>query len=86
MRQSSLVTLAEKYLQCLNDVLSRLRKYEKKYGMPTEKFIKKWKSGKIPEPENHDTLVDFMNWEEDYELFLEITRKLRDIIKNQGED
>lgn len=54
--------------------------------MPTEKFIKKWKSGKIPEPENHDTLVDFMNWEEDYELFLEITRKLRDIIKNQGED
>lgn len=44
-------------------VLAELKTMELKYGLSTDAFIEKWRSNKIPEPEDHDTLEDFLEWE-----------------------
>jgi len=44
-------------------VLSELKNFESKYGMITKDFIEKWTSNEIPEPEEHDLLQEFLEWE-----------------------
>ena len=33
-------------------LLSELRRFEEKYGMESEEFIRSWREGLIPEPED----------------------------------
>ncbi|BES82384.1 hypothetical protein PABY_19510 [Pyrodictium abyssi] len=40
-----------------------VRRFEERYGMPTEEFLEAWRRGEIPEPEDPDLLADFMEWE-----------------------
>ena len=44
-------------------VLNELKNFESKYGMTTKDFIEKWTINEIPEPEEHDLLQEFLEWE-----------------------
>ncbi|KKN33588.1 hypothetical protein LCGC14_0802170 [marine sediment metagenome] len=44
-------------------VLNELKNLESKYGMTTKDFIEKWTINEIPEPEEHDLLQEFLEWE-----------------------
>ncbi len=44
-------------------VLNELKKFEDKYGLITKEFIDKWRSKKIPEPDEHIILEEFLEWD-----------------------
>ena len=44
-------------------VLGELKAFEMKYGLTTGAFVEKWRSSKIPEPEEHVILEEFLEWE-----------------------
>jgi len=69
-------------LDTLRWVLERLRKYEEKYGMSTEEFIKAWKNGMLKEPEDPEVLSDFLNWEADYEMLQKTLKVAKNIIQS----
>ncbi|MGQ4915224.1 MAG: hypothetical protein ACP6IU_10865 [Candidatus Asgardarchaeia archaeon] len=62
-------------------LLNELKKYEKKYGMSTASFVKKWRSGSIPEPEKHELLEEFLDWDALAESLEKVEHELKEIEK-----
>ncbi len=62
-------------------LLERLKKFEARYGMSTKDFLEKWRSGKIPEPENNEQLEDFLEWEGLADSLAEVEEELIEIEK-----
>jgi hypothetical protein len=62
-------------------ILSELKIFETKYGMETNDFINKWRSNKIPEPEDHKLLAEFLEWEGLFESLEKVEIELNEIEK-----
>ena len=60
-------------------LLSELRKLEEKYSMDSEEFIKSWREGLIPEPEDPEIHGDFVIWEALVEELEKVEGKLRSL-------
>lgn len=56
----------EEINQKLNDIYSSMRYFEKKYGMKTEEFYKKFTSGSLGDD------MDFFEWKASAELYDEL--------------
>ncbi|MHA1798806.1 MAG: hypothetical protein ACTSVY_10220 [Candidatus Helarchaeota archaeon] len=67
-------------------LLEQLKECEAKYGLTTESFIKKWKAGKLPEPEENDVLEDFLEWEGLSESLEQLESELRVFEKHTREN
>ena len=57
------IDLIKKKIDLREWVLQELQIFESKYGMITEDFVEKWTSNEIPEPEDHNLLEEFLEWE-----------------------
>lgn len=62
-------------------ILEELKKIEAKYGISTLNFIEKWRSEKIPEPEDHIILEEFLEWEGLSESLEKVENELKDLEK-----
>jgi len=60
-------------------LLSELRKLEEKYSMDSGEFIKSWREGLIPEPEDPEIHGDFVIWEALVEELEKVEGKLRSL-------
>ncbi len=60
-------------------VLDQLKKFEAKYGIPTNIFISKWRSKRIPEPEDHIILEEFLEWEGLAESLEKVENELKEV-------
>ncbi|MHA1325595.1 MAG: hypothetical protein ACTSRL_22615 [Candidatus Helarchaeota archaeon] len=60
-------------------IINELGKFESKFGISTKDFIKKWRSKKIPEPEDHMVLEEFLEWEGLLESLEKVDNELKDI-------
>ncbi len=78
---SSIIDVLEKLLARRRWVLQELRRFEERYGMSSEEFVKAWRDGRIPEPEDPDLLADFLTWEGLYE---ELRRLEKQILERLG--
>jgi len=59
---------------------------ESKYGMLTKNFVEKWQSKRIPEPENHVLLEEFLEWEGLSESLQNVDKELKEIEKRIREN
>ena len=66
----------KRLVESINWVCEQLRKLEGKYGMSTEEFISKWRSGNIPEPEDVNIADDFITWDGLYEILITRIKEL----------
>ena len=66
-------------------VLNELKNFESKYGMTTKDFIEKWTINEIPEPEEHDLLQEFLEWEELSISLQKVESELKEIEKRVKE-
>ena len=62
-------------------LLERIERREQKFGISTEKFLKMWRSGELPEPDDSDLLEDFLSWEADAEELESLERRLKNIVQ-----
>lgn len=62
-------------------LLDEIGKIEAKYGLSTKDFIEKWKSRKIPEPEDHIILEEFLEWEGLSESLEKVENELKELEK-----
>ena len=62
-------------------LLSELKSFESKYGMLTKNFVEKWQSKRIPEPEDHVLLEEFLEWEGLSESLQNVDNELKEIDK-----
>ena len=62
-------------------LLLELKKLEDKFGLSTNEFIDKWKKNTIPEPEDPDTLEDFLEWEGLFESLEKVEKELKEFEK-----
>jgi len=62
-------------------LLSELKSFESKYGMLTKNFVEKWQSKRIPEPEDHVLLEEFLEWEGLSESLQNADNELKEIDK-----
>nr|MDO8044882.1 hypothetical protein [Candidatus Baldrarchaeota archaeon] len=62
-------------------LLKRIKENEQKYGMSTEEFLERWKTGILPEPEDPDILADFLGWEVDAEELKRVENELKKLWK-----
>ncbi len=60
-------------------LLDELKKFEIKYGFQTIEFIEKWRARKIPEPEDHTILEEFLEWEGLSESLEKVDNELREL-------
>lgn len=60
-------------------LLSELRRFEEKYGMDSEEFIRSWREGLIPEPDDPEIHGDFVVWEALVEELEVVEGKLRSL-------
>ncbi len=60
-------------------ILSELKRLEEKYGMSSEDFIRSWKEGLLPEPEDPEIHGDFVVWEALIEELGKVEDKLRSL-------
>jgi len=58
-----LLGILDKLFEKRRWLLSQLRVFEEKYKMKTDEFLKKWRRGELPEPEDPEIHSDFMIWE-----------------------
>jgi len=68
----------EEINQKLNDIHESIRYFEKKYGMKTEEFYKKFVSGALGDD------MDFFEWKASYEIFNELKEEKRALIEAVG--
>ncbi len=66
-------------------LLSELKRFEEKYGMDSEEFIRSWREGLIPEPDDPEVHGDFMVWEALVEELVTVESKLRSLGRNNLE-
>ena len=62
-------------------LLGELKNFESKYGMLTKNFVEKWQSKRIPEPEDHVLLEEFLEWEGLSESLQNVDNELKEIEK-----
>ena len=62
-------------------LLGELKNFESKYGMLTKNFVEKWQSKRIPEPEDHVLLEEFLEWEGLSESLQNADNELKEIDK-----
>lgn len=60
-------------------ILMELKKFENKFGFSTDDFVEKWQSRKIPEPEEHSLLEEFLEWEGLVESLNKVENELMDL-------
>jgi len=70
----------KRLVESINWVCEQLRKLEEKYGMSTEEFISKWRSGNIPEPKDVNIADDFITWDGLYEILITRIKELAEKI------
>lgn len=73
------IDLIRKNIDLRDWILDALKKFETKFGLSTDDFIEKWKSQKIPEPEEHTILEDFLEWEGLVESLKKVEDELREL-------
>jgi len=73
--------ILKKKISLRNWLLERLKKFETRYSMSTKKFLEKWRSGKISEPESNEQLEDFLEWEGLANSLAEVEEELIEIEK-----
>jgi len=62
-------------------ILNELEKYEEKFGLDSKEFAIKWQKGEIPEPDNHELLEEFLEWDALVEALEKIEEELKEIEK-----
>jgi len=62
-------------------ILKELKKFEEKYGMTTKDFVKGWRGGAIPEPEDHILLEEFLEWDALAESLEKVEKELKELEK-----
>ena len=67
-------------------LLGELKNFESKYGMLTKNFVEKWQSKRIPEPEDHVLLEEFLEWEGLSEGLQNVDNELKEIEKRIREN
>jgi len=60
-------------------LINDLEKFESKFGLSTKEFVEKWRLKKIPEPEDHTVLEEFLEWEGLSESLEKVDNELKDI-------
>ncbi len=68
----------EEINQKLNDIYTNLRYFEKKYGMKTEEFYKKFVSGALGDD------MDFFEWKASTEIYNELKEEKKVLIEAIG--
>jgi hypothetical protein len=67
-------------------ILGELKKYESKYGILTTEFVYNWRNKKIPEPEEHMILEEFLEWEGLFESLEKVENELKELEKRIREN
>lgn len=68
----------EEINQKLNDIYASMKYFEKKYGMKTEEFYKKFTSGSLGDD------MDFFEWKASAELYNELKEEKKVLIEAIG--
>jgi len=68
----------EEINQKSNDIYENLKYFEKKYGMKTEEFYKKFVSGELGDD------MDFFEWKASSEIFTELREEKKALIQAFG--
>lgn len=68
----------EEINQKSNDIYGNIKYFEKKYGMKTEEFYKKFVRGELGDD------MDFFEWKASSEIFNELTKEKRALIEAVG--
>jgi len=68
----------EEINQKSNDIYESIKYFEKKYGMKTEEFYKKFVRGELGDD------MDFFEWKASSEIFSELTKEKRALIEAVG--
>ena len=68
----------EEINQKLNDIYASMRYFEKKYGMKTEEFYKKFTSGSLGDD------MDFFEWKASAEIYNELKEEKKVLIEAIG--
>jgi tetrahydromethanopterin S-methyltransferase subunit G len=68
----------EEINQKLNDIYTNLRYFEKKYGMKTEEFYKKFLSGALGDD------MDFFEWKASTEIYNELKEEKKVLVEAIG--
>lgn len=68
----------EEINQKSNDIYESIKYFEKKYGMKTEEFYKKFVRGDLGDD------MDFFEWKASWEIFSELTTEKRALIEAVG--
>ncbi|MFO8019043.1 MAG: hypothetical protein R6U96_10430, partial [Promethearchaeia archaeon] len=55
--------------------------FESKFGMKTKRFVEKWNAKEIPEPEDHQLLEEFLEWQGLFESLQDVENELNAIEK-----
>jgi len=71
----------EKTVKSIRWILKQLMGYEKKYGMSTGAFIKKWRNGEIEEPDDPEKLEELLNWDGLFEILNKRLEELRSLVE-----
>ena len=74
----TLLSKIEEINQKLNDIFESIKYFEKKYGMKTEDFYKKFLSGAIGDD------MDFLEWKASAEVYNELKEEKRVLMKAIG--
>ena len=72
----------EKTVRSVRWILQQLMKYERKYGMNTGTFIRKWRNGEIEEPEDPEKLEELLNWDGLFEILNKRLEELRVLVES----
>lgn len=73
--------LKKKNIDLRTWILKELSAFESKFGMTTREFKEKWNSQEIPEPEDHQLLEEFLEWEVLADILQKVEKELNDIEK-----
>ena len=68
----------EEINQKLNDIYTNMRYFEKKYGMKTEEFYKKFVSGALGDD------MDFFEWKASTEIYNELKEEKKVLVEAIG--
>lgn len=74
----TLKTRVEEINQKLNDIYTSMKYFEKKYGMKTEEFYKKFLSGTLGDD------MDYFEWKASAEIYNELKEEKKALIEAIG--
>lgn len=74
----TLMSKVEEINQKLDDIFENMEYFEKKYGMKTEDFYKKFINGTLEDD------MDFFEWKASYEIYNELKEEKRMLLEAIG--